>query len=217
MSRRTARRWLQAECRGLGGADAPEVDPLLQRAAAALRERPVLFRYCAEEVAAARHSALFQRFIAALTRGGPGGMPRPIEMHAHDPRRYLGDTLAWVHQALASERELLAALFGDDAAAAPDMPTTAALLDRVFESICRPLKARACPARAAAVCAASGLAAPCVVLRGARGRGPAGRLLRPPAAGDGRRLMPARGRRCASSRCCWPGRRCCCASASASC
>ena len=38
------------------------------------------------------------RFIQALTRGGPGGMPRPIEMHAHDPRRYLGDMLAWVHQ-----------------------------------------------------------------------------------------------------------------------
>ena len=52
----------------------------------------------AGQVAAARHAALFQRFIAALTRGGPGGMPRPIEMHAHDPRRYLGDTLAWVHQ-----------------------------------------------------------------------------------------------------------------------
>jgi hypothetical protein len=212
--RAPARRWLQAECRGLGGADAPEVDPLLQRAAAALRERPVLFRYCAEEVAAARHSALFQRFIAALTRGGPGGMPRPIEMHAHDPRRYLGDTLAWVHQALASERELLAALFGDDAAAAPDMPTTAALLDRVFESICRPLKARACPGRPPCARRACWQRLRCA----SWSAGP--RAGRPPAAvagRRGRRLMPARGRRCASSRCCWPGRRCCCASASASC
>lgn len=33
---------------------------------------------------------MFQRFITALTRGGPGGTPRPIEMHAHDPRRYVG-------------------------------------------------------------------------------------------------------------------------------
>ena len=41
-------------------------------------------------------------------------MPRPIEMHAHDPRRYLGDMLAWVHQSLASERELLTALFGTE-------------------------------------------------------------------------------------------------------
>ena len=38
------------------------------------------------------------RFIAALTRGGAGGMPRPIEMHAHDPRRFISDMLAWVHQ-----------------------------------------------------------------------------------------------------------------------
>jgi conserved oligomeric Golgi complex subunit 6 len=54
------------------------------------------------------------RLIAALTRGGPGGMPRPIEMHAHDPRRYIGDMLAWTHQALAGERELFTSLFGDD-------------------------------------------------------------------------------------------------------
>ncbi len=54
-------RWVQGECRRLGDADAPEVDPVLQRAATALRERPVLFKYCAEEVAQARHNALFQR------------------------------------------------------------------------------------------------------------------------------------------------------------
>ena len=34
-------RWVQAECRGLSDVDAPEVNPLLQRAAAALRERQV--------------------------------------------------------------------------------------------------------------------------------------------------------------------------------
>ena len=54
-------RWVQGECRRLGDADAPEVDPLLQRAAGALRERPVLYAYCAQEVAQARHNALFQR------------------------------------------------------------------------------------------------------------------------------------------------------------
>lgn len=78
-------------------------------------------------------------------------MPRPIEMHAHDPRRYLGDMLAWVHQSLAGERELMTSLFGGDdgsksmprgeaESSVTDMPRTAALLDRVFESICRPLK-----------------------------------------------------------------------------
>ena len=33
------------------------------------------------------------------------GMPKPIEIHAHDPLRYVGDMLAWIHQALASESE----------------------------------------------------------------------------------------------------------------
>ena len=58
--------------------------------------------------------------------------------------------LAWVHQALASERELLLSLFGepdadamgDTGGASGDMPSIARLLDRVFESICKPLKAR---------------------------------------------------------------------------
>jgi hypothetical protein len=54
--------------------------------------------YSLPQVAGARHGALFQRFIVALTRGGPGGLPRPIEIHAHDPRRYVADMLAWVHQ-----------------------------------------------------------------------------------------------------------------------
>lgn len=40
---------------------------MLQRAAAALRERPVLFKYCAEEVAQARHNALFQRCASDIS------------------------------------------------------------------------------------------------------------------------------------------------------
>ena len=37
-------------------------------------------------------------------------MPRPIELHSHDPLRYVGDILAWLHQACASEHEHLATL-----------------------------------------------------------------------------------------------------------
>ncbi|PNW74161.1 hypothetical protein CHLRE_13g587750v5 [Chlamydomonas reinhardtii] len=148
-------RWVQVQCRNIGEYDAPEVEPALQAAVAALRERPVLFKYCAEEVATARHNSLFQRFITALTRGGPGGVPRPIEIHAHDPQRYVNDMLAWVHQALASEREFVVALFGEEASSpeaaseqmadtlsGSDALHTPALLDRIFDSICRPLKLR---------------------------------------------------------------------------
>ena len=41
---------------------------------------------------------------------GPNGTPRPIELHSHDPLRYVGDMLAWLHQAIASEREHIQAL-----------------------------------------------------------------------------------------------------------
>lgn len=161
-------RWVQAECRSLGDNDTPEVSDLLKAAAQSLKDRPVLFKYCAEEVANTRHNALFRRFITALTRGGPGGMPRPIEVHAHDPLRYVGDMLGWIHQALASERELAMALFSaeqnigttskrfsseasnmgrttpkewerEDQKAETDMGY---VLDRVFEGVCRPFKVR---------------------------------------------------------------------------
>ncbi|KAL4197274.1 hypothetical protein AMTRI_Chr04g187470 [Amborella trichopoda] len=152
-------RWVQAECRRLGDNDNPEVSELLKTAVRCLKERPVLFKYCAEEVANMRHNALFRRFISALTRGGPGGLPRPIEVHAHDPLRYVGDMLGWLHQALASERELVLVLFDPDAIV--DTGPTARrftkvmdidlmkgdsdlrfVLDRVFEGVCRPFKVR---------------------------------------------------------------------------
>jgi len=57
-----------------------------------------MVRYLHLQVANMRHHALFRRFISALTRGGPGGLPRPIEVHAHDPLRYVGEMLGWLHQ-----------------------------------------------------------------------------------------------------------------------
>ncbi|KAE9606951.1 hypothetical protein Lal_00025871 [Lupinus albus] len=152
-------RWVQAECRKLGDTDNPEVGELLKTAVRYLRERSVLFKYCAEEVANMRHNALFRRFISALTRGGPGGLPRPIEVHAHDPLRYVGDMLGWLHQALASEHELVQVLLDPDAVVDSEQTTNKLsndsengsgkaesdlmfVLDRIFEGVCRPFKLR---------------------------------------------------------------------------
>ena len=108
-------RWVQNECRALAEEDSAEdISDMLAKAMAALRRRPTLFRYCVEEVSRTRHNALFRRFIGALTRGGPGGVPRPIEAHASDPQRYVGDMLGWLHQAAAGEKELVAALLRRD-------------------------------------------------------------------------------------------------------
>ncbi|TRM61353.1 oligomeric Golgi complex subunit 6 [Schizophyllum amplum] len=89
-----------------------EVAPTLREAVRRLRARPELLTSALTTLAQTRSQSLMNAFLAALTRGGPGGMPRPIELHAHDPLRYVGDMLAWVHQTIAAEREFMEGLFG---------------------------------------------------------------------------------------------------------
>lgn len=121
--------------------------------------------YCKECITASRRSVLVRRFITALTRGGPNGIPRPIEMHAHDPVRYCGDMLAWVHQAIATENEFFRVLFDGDLAftvhpegkrsshqteerreplAETATPTDSSVLmvGKAFEGVARPLQVR---------------------------------------------------------------------------
>jgi hypothetical protein len=54
-----------------------------------------LNRYVVDEYCTARRSIVVRSFLDALTVGGPHGTPRPMELHAHDPPRYVGDMLAW--------------------------------------------------------------------------------------------------------------------------
>jgi hypothetical protein len=75
--------------------------------------RPALFRLVIDEFCTARRSLLVKAFLDALTIGGPYGTPKPIELHAHDPLRYVGDMLAWLHQAVPTEADNLKALLRD--------------------------------------------------------------------------------------------------------
>lgn len=150
--------WVQAECLKIDAPDSPEINEMMPNAMKALRSRPPLYSYCAEEIALSRRNAVFQKFIEALSRG-----PRPIEVHAADPWRYANDMLAWVHSAIASEMELVATLFegccdvndkasikisGEDESDKVGTESGKALLsleeimDSIFESVCRPLKMR---------------------------------------------------------------------------
>lgn len=112
-----------------------------------------------------RRNAIFRAFNEALTQGGPGGTPRPIEIHAHDPMRYIGDMLAWLHQTVASEREFLESLLNSSERRSRDrgqaeikLPKASplrlveseqsdadivnALLDKNLEGTSRPLRVR---------------------------------------------------------------------------
>ncbi|KAM8975926.1 conserved oligomeric Golgi complex subunit 6 [Pelodytes ibericus] len=133
-------RWAQNECRTLTQ-ESCDISPILSQAMDSLQDRPVLYKYTLDEFGTARRSAVVRGFIDALTRGGPGGTPRPIEMHSHDPLRYVGDMLAWLHQVTASEKEHLEALLK-----LVNLPgvedNIQEVVGHITEGVCRPLKVR---------------------------------------------------------------------------
>ncbi|XP_076347341.1 conserved oligomeric Golgi complex subunit 6 [Tachypleus tridentatus] len=133
-------RWTQGECRLLNF-ETSDLNPLVCQAFESLQDRSVLFKYCLDEYGTARRAAVVRGFIDALTRGGPGGMPRPIELHSHDPLRYTGDMLAWLHQTTASEKEMLEALLKKCTKEGLDEEKQQTL-SHITEGLCRPLKMR---------------------------------------------------------------------------
>ncbi|XP_073651203.1 conserved oligomeric Golgi complex subunit 6 isoform X3 [Tursiops truncatus] len=133
-------RWAQSECRALTQ-ESCDISPVLTQAMEALQDRPVLYKYTLDEFGTARRSTVVRGFIDALTRGGPGGTPRPIEMHSHDPLRYVGDMLAWLHQATASEKEHLEALLKHVTTQGVE-ENIQEVVGHITEGVCRPLKVR---------------------------------------------------------------------------
>ncbi|KAG6875996.1 hypothetical protein C0992_001494, partial [Termitomyces sp. T32_za158] len=104
-------RWCSHEFRQKGRELHFEVTDTMREAVKRLQKRPELLTEALSFLSQTRQTTLMSSFITALTRGGPSGLPRPIELHAHDPLRYIGDMLAWVHQTVAAERELLENVF----------------------------------------------------------------------------------------------------------
>lgn len=107
-------RWIQKQFNTLN-LENPQISSIIRRALRALAERPTLFQSCLVFFAEAREHVLIDAFYSALTgsltENDQNPMTRPIEFHAHDPLRYVGDMLAWIHSSTVSEREALEALF----------------------------------------------------------------------------------------------------------
>lgn len=115
-------RWTQKEFKSLNLED-PRISSSIRRALRVLAERPSLFHSCLDFFAEARDYVLSDAFHYALTdtisgstnpAAGGDSTVKPIEFSAHDPLRYIGDMLAWVHSTTVSEREALESLFLDD-------------------------------------------------------------------------------------------------------
>ena len=126
--------WTQSSCRSITG-DLPPSSPLLRRCLQQLKDRPILYKYCVDEYVLARRSALVQGFLNALTRGSGGG--RPIELISHDPVRYVGDMMGWLHQSIATEKDQIHGLFVDN-----EGEWSSTLLSSVTEGAGRPLRMR---------------------------------------------------------------------------
>ncbi|OJD32690.1 component of oligomeric golgi complex 6 [Diplodia corticola] len=104
-------RWVQREFKTLD-LENPQISASIRRALRVLAERPTLFQSCLDFFAEAREHTLSDAFYSALTGAADvGSTAKPIEFYAHDPLRYVGDMLAWVHSTTVSEREALEVLF----------------------------------------------------------------------------------------------------------
>jgi conserved oligomeric Golgi complex subunit 6 len=110
-------RWIQREFKSLN-LENPQISTAIRRALRVLAERPSLFQNCLDFFAEAREHILSDAFFTALTgrlvSGEEDKSIKPIELVAHDPLRYIGDMLAWIHSATVSEREALEVLFISD-------------------------------------------------------------------------------------------------------
>ncbi|KIY03175.1 uncharacterized protein Z520_01642 [Fonsecaea multimorphosa CBS 102226] len=110
--------WIQREFKTLDLED-PNISGSIRRALRVLSERPSLFQNCLDFFAEARRATLAEAFHEALTgsggHGGGGAGTKAIEFSTHEPLRYVGDMLAWVHSAAVSEKEALEGLFVSDA------------------------------------------------------------------------------------------------------
>lgn len=153
-------RWIQREFKNLS-LENHQVNAGIRRALRVLAERPTLFQSCLDFFSEARQKILLQSFFDALTGSEleiTAGTAKPIELYAHDPLRYVGDMLAWLHSATVGEQEALEVLFisGEDASIAKSIETGLAsepweegydarqslmiLVDKNLDSVCRPLK-----------------------------------------------------------------------------
>ncbi|XP_066592329.1 conserved oligomeric Golgi complex subunit 6 [Prorops nasuta] len=132
-------RWTQTHCKQI---EDELLVPLLIKAMNKLQDRPVLFKYIIDEYCSSRRSLLISSFIDALTLGeGIKGMPNPIEMHSNDPKRYVGDMLAWLHQAIPVEKENILTLVKKcNKADISDQIKQA--LNNITEGLCHPLQSR---------------------------------------------------------------------------
>lgn len=139
-------RWILKELKSTT-AGATEANVFLRKALTTLSERRDLYEKTLEHVSDSRRRLISAEFEQARTRG-------KLEDNNQDPMRFVGDVLAWLHQEIASEKEILEMILGS---AGRERPSTEAnddtttfdykamqneLVDRNLSLVMKPLQQR---------------------------------------------------------------------------
>ncbi|KAJ5074275.1 component of oligomeric golgi complex 6 [Anaeramoeba ignava] len=112
---------------------------LIQKAFAVLSSRVVLLNKSIEVFVSSRQQAQIRGFITALTIGGPYGTPLPIEINSDNPMRFISDMLAWIHQSIADEKEIIMWIFKDIPS---DITDQKEVLGSIFQGLSRSFRVR---------------------------------------------------------------------------
>ncbi|TGZ80266.1 oligomeric complex COG6 [Ascodesmis nigricans] len=130
-------RWVLRELKALS-LESPQVNSGIRKALRVLAERPTLLQNCLDFFAEVRQKIIVDSFYVAMT-GAPADSDvdqpldrkvKPIEMYAHDPLRYVGDVLAWLHSTAVGEQETLEVLF-----IAPELDTQKSIVSKMQEGL----------------------------------------------------------------------------------
>lgn len=132
--------------------DIPDVTDVYVGCVRAVQDRPAQWGKVMHEVARVRKTAVLRRYYDLLTKGN-ARTGRPLEALANDVARFFGDLLAWLHQCLAEEGDLLDSLFVGAPLSSPTTSnegdasgfgavTKRELMDIIFESLCKHIKSR---------------------------------------------------------------------------
>ncbi|KAK6639628.1 hypothetical protein RUM43_007901 [Polyplax serrata] len=124
-------KWVRGKCNTY---ESTVLSAILPQALAKLKTKSNLFEQILEELSVNRSIVLVRQFIDALTMGD-----RPIEHRVTEPRRYVGDMLAWLHQALPMEVEYLNFLLRNCDNSEECLQQT---LRKITEGVCHPLRVR---------------------------------------------------------------------------
>lgn len=118
----------------------PERIDQLHRCLTQFRHQAVVWDQIVEGFVAARQKTVVDEFFAQAQGTDDARVAgRPIYLSAHDPIRYIGDLLAYIHAVVVGEHELVFSMFGGVAKGDFSGPTDDRGLELVVDNILEPL------------------------------------------------------------------------------